>query len=151
MTDIFIMHIVNIQYKHHLSDLTNSYTVLNNLLMFCCKSAPYVLSRWVIHGKGCLKSNMKMWIVLISVGPAGSRFHLERYEHAKDRRLMGLMWSPESDGQNTSRLTVKPRKSLSFSQYRGITDTMLAYLFIYLFIYLGPSSWCLHSYASRWR
>lgn len=77
----------------------------------------------------------KILIVLISVGPAGFRFHLERYEHAKDRRLMGLMWNPESDGQSTSRLTVKPRKSLSFSQYRGITDTMLA-LLTYLFIYV---------------
>jgi len=27
------------------------------------------------------------------VGPAGFRFHLERNEHWKDRRLMGLMWS----------------------------------------------------------
>lgn len=59
-----------------------------------------------MHGESYL-TLAKIYELFYWSWACGAQVHPERYEHRKDRGLMGLMCSPESDGHGTRRLTVK--------------------------------------------
>lgn len=98
--------------------------------MFYCKSASKVITQaiWSLL--------QKIWILLIIDGPAGFRFHLERYDHGKDRRLMGLMWSLRVRWTEYRQTNSKTQYIFQFLSVQALLK-LSSLLFIYLIDWLN--------------